>query len=135
MKYYILSQVPLTPEQVHRALTTQDYTTIGVLIVGFCVAILGIWKLSSWTGKELVIPFRDKIFVLLTEWSTKFFSHLDTVGNTLQGICDNLSKLTDVPERLDRMEKKVDTLDRNVEKINNHLTLQDGKFQTKNDNH
>ena len=135
MKYYLLSQVPLTPDQVHRALTTQDYTTIGVLVVGFFIAVLGIWKLSSWTGKELVIPFRDKIFVLLTEWSTKFFNHLDTVGLTLQRISDNLSKLTDVPERLDRMEQKVDTLDRNVDKINNHLTLQDGKFQTKNDNH
>lgn len=116
-----LAQVPVTPDQVHRALTTQDYTTIGVLVVGFAIIVLGSWRFFSWFGKEIVVPSRDKAF-----------SHLDQVNTTMKDISASLSKLSIVPERLDRIEQKVDTLGNRVDKIDEHLTLQDNKSISKN---
>lgn len=117
---YLLSQVPITPDQVHRALTTQDYTTIGVLVVGFAIIVIGGWKFSSWFGKQIVEPSRDKMF-----------NHLDQVNVTMKDISTSLSKLSLVPERLDRIEQKVDTLENRFDKIDEHLTLQDNKFPQK----
>lgn len=127
-----LAQVPVTPDQVHRALTTQDYTTIGVLIVGFAIIVLGGWKFSSWLGKEIIIPSRDKLFVLADQFKDKMFEHLNSVGSTLKDISNGLHKLMVIPERLDRIEEKVDTLNTRVDKIDEHLTLQDSKFPSKN---
>lgn len=127
-----LAQVPVTPDQVHRALTTQDYTTIGVLIVGFIIIVLGGWKLSSWFGKEIILPSRDKLFVLADQFKDKMFEHLNSVGSTMKDISSSLQQLMVIPERLDRLEEKVDTIGNRVDKIDEHLTLQDGKFPTKN---
>lgn len=131
MNYNLLSQVPVTPDQVHRALTTQDYTTIGVLIVGFIIIVLGGWKLSSWFGKEIVLPSRDKLFVLADQFKDKMFEHLNSVGSTMKDISSSLQQLMVIPERLDRLEEKVDTIGNRVDKIDEHLTLQDNKFPQK----
>jgi hypothetical protein len=121
----------ITPEQVHKALTTQDYTTIGILVVGFAIVLLGGWKLSSWIAKEIIVPGRDRFFIIADQVKDKFFGHLDRVGTTLDNISTNLGRLTEVPERLDRIEKKVDTLGHKVEVIDEHLNTSDSKFSSK----
>lgn len=142
MNYNLLSQVPVTPDQVQKALTTQDYTTIGVLVVAVSVLVLGFWKLSSWTGKEVIIPVRDKAFKMADEGSTKLYNHLDKVGTSMDilgksmdTIAENLGKLAEVPERLDRIEKKVDTVTSKVENMDVHMKLQDAKLDNLSKGH
>lgn len=133
--FYVLAQVPVTPDQVHRALTTQDYTTIGVLIVGFAIILLAGWKFGSWFGKEILIPARDKLFNLSDKFYDKMSEHLTDVGRTMKDISDNLRELSGMPKRLDSIEKKVDSLsthftnlDENVKSLEDHMRLQDSKL-------
>lgn len=132
---YSVAQLPVTPDQVHRALTTQDYTTIGVLIVGFIIVILAGWKFGSWFGKEILVPTRDKLFNLADKCYDIMSKHLTDVGKTLKDVSDNLQELSGMPKRLDSIEKKVDSLsihvsdlDENVKGLETHMKLQDSKL-------
>ena len=133
--FYVLAQVPVTPDQVHKALTTQDYTTIGVLIAGFAIVVLAGWKFGSWLGKEILIPSRDKLFLLADKFYDIMSKHLIDVGTTMKDISDNLRELSGMPKRLDSIEKKVDSLsthftnlDENVKSLEDHMRLQDSKL-------
>lgn len=133
----LLAQVPVTPDQVHRALTTQDYTTIGVLVVGFIIATMAVWKISAWFGKEILVPTRDKLFQLGDKFYEKMSEHLNSIGTTMTDISNNLRELSGMPKRLDNLEKKVDSLsmqvsdlDENVKGLETHMRIQDSKLDT-----
>ena len=106
-------------DQAHRFLIEDKYTITGVLIVSAIVAIMAFWKVSSWVGKEVLIPFRDK-----------GFAHLDTVNDTMKDISKSLNQMATIPQRLDIIEKKVDNLGDKVENLDSHMKLQDNKIDS-----
>ena len=115
---YLLAQSEI-PDQAHRFLTEDKYTITGVLIVSSIVAILAVWRFSSWVGKEIILPVRDK-----------GFKHLDQVNETMQDISNSLNQMSSIPQRLDTIEKKVDDLGDKVEGIDTHMKLQDTKIDS-----
>lgn len=113
---YLLSQTEVA-DQAHRFLIEDKYTITGVLIVLVIVFVVAVWKISSWLGKEVIIPARDR-----------GFSHLDKVGVTMTAISESLEKMSSIPQRLDRIEVKVDDLSGKVGELDNHMKLQDNKI-------
>lgn len=112
------------PDQAHRFLTEDKYTITGVLIVSSIVAILAVWRFSSWIGKEIILPVRDK-----------GFKHLDQVNETMQDISNSLNQMSSIPQRLDRIELKVDDLGNKVENLDTHMKIQDSKIDSLSKGH
>lgn len=126
---YLLAQSEI-PDQAHRFLIEDKYTITGVLLVIVFVIALGIWKVSSWIGKEVVIPFRDDGRKHLGKVDTT----LDKMGDTMVEISKSLSQVAANQivnnQRLDTIEKKVDHLGDKVEGIDTHMKLQDNKIDS-----
>lgn len=116
--FSLLAQTDI-PDQAHRFLIEDKYTITGVLIVGAIVVIVAIWKISSWIGKEILIPGRDK-----------GFQHLERVNETMKDISQSLNKMSEIPQRLDTIERKVDHLGDKVNDLDSHMKLQEGKIDS-----
>lgn len=130
---YLLSQTEVA-DQAHRFLIEDKYTITGVLLLIVFVIAMGVWKLSSWIGKEVVIPFRDRGMKVMESHLDKVDGTLGTMGNTMTEIAKSLSQMSATQvintQRLDTIEKKVDNLDDKVENLDTHMKLQDSKIDS-----
>jgi hypothetical protein len=130
---YLLSQAEVA-NQAHRFLIEDKYTITGVLLLVVVVIVLGIWKLSSWFGKEIVIPFRDKGLKVMESHLDKVDGTLDTMGTTMVDISKSLTQMAATQivntQRLDTIEQKVDNLDSKVGNLDSHMKLQDNKIDS-----
>ena len=128
---YLLSQTEVA-DQAHRFLIEDKYTITGVLLVIVFVIAMGIWKLSSWTGKEVVIPLRDKGLKVMESHLDKVDKTLGSMGETMTEVAKSLSQMSATQavntQRLDRIEVKVDDLSGKVGELDNHMKLQDNKI-------
>ncbi len=135
---YLLSQAEVA-NQAHRFLIEDKYTITGVLLLVVVVIVLGIWKLSSWVGKEVVIPLRDKGLKVMESHLDKVDGTLSTMGTTMIDVSKSLTQMTATQiintERLDTIEKKVDNLDNKVGNLDSHMKLQDNKIDSLSRNH
>ena len=105
----LLAQV-VDPAQAKEWMTESNYTTTGVVVVILICVGLSLWRVTSWVGREFVIPGRDRMF-----------RHLDRVDQTMQDVSMSLQKLATVPERLDVIEGKVDNLSQRVDNMDTNL--------------
>lgn len=130
---YLLSQTEIA-DQAHRFLIEDKYTITGVLLLIVFVIAMGVWKLSSWIGKEVVIPFRDRGMKVMESHLDKVDGTLGTMGNTMTEIAKSLTQMSATQivntQRLDTIEKKVDNLDDKVENLDTHMKLQDSKIDS-----
>jgi hypothetical protein len=130
---YLLSQTEVA-DQAHRFLIEDKYTITGVLLLIVFVIAMGIWKLGSWTAKEVVIPLRDRGMKVMESHLDKVDGTLSTMGNTMTEIAKSLSQMSATQvvntQRLDTIEKKVDNLDDKVENLDTHMKLQDSKIDS-----
>lgn len=99
-------------ETLKKLLTEQNYTVAGVVLVILFFIGLAMWRVLTWTGSNVVIPARDRIF-----------KHLDVVNETMRDVSENLGKLSEVPQRLGSIEGKVDGLTERVDDIDSHLQV------------
>jgi|GEM_PF-6796710 len=97
-------------ESARRLMTEQNYTVAGVVLLILIALGLAIWKVLSWTGTNVIVPARDRVFL-----------HLDVVNATMKDVSSNLGKLSSVPDRLDSIEGKVDDLTERVDGIDAYL--------------
>jgi hypothetical protein len=99
-------------ETVKKLLTEQNYTVAGVVLVILFFVGLAVWRVLSWTGTNVVIPARDRMF-----------KHLDRVDSTMQDVSEMLPKFAEMPARLESIEGKVDDLNERVDDIDSHLQM------------
>lgn len=83
-----------------------DYTTTGILVLA-CIAMGAfIWRALSWVESR-----GDQVI-------TRSFTHLDKVDTTLSNVSTVMSQLI---QRLDTIESKLDGVLDRVDEIDNHL--------------
>jgi len=130
---YLLSQTEVA-DQAHRFLIEDKYTITGVLLLIVFVIAMGVWKLSSWIGKEVVIPFRDRGMKVMESHLDKVDKTLGAMGETMTEVAKSLTQMSATQmvntQRLDTIEKKVDNLDDKVENLDTHMKLQDSKIDS-----
>jgi hypothetical protein len=97
-------------EVARKIMTEQNYTVAGVVLAILIVVALAVWKVLSWTGTNVIIPARDRVF-----------AHLDIVNSTMRDVSCSLGSLSTMPDRLDTIEGKVDHLQVRVDGIDTHL--------------
>lgn len=97
-------------DTARKLMTEQNYTVAGVVLLILFVVGLGVWRVLSWTGAQVIIPARDRMF-----------AHLDIVNTTMRNASDVLPKLAEIPARLGSIEGKVDDLTERVDDIDTHL--------------
>ena len=106
----LLAQVDA--ETVKKLLTEQNYTVAGVVLVILACVGFALWRILSWTGNNVVIPARDRMF-----------KHLDRVDETMREAAEVLPTLAEIPKRLESIEGKVDDLTVRVDDIDSHLQV------------
>lgn len=104
----LLGQIDV--DTARKLMTEQNYTVAGVVLVILFLVGLGVWRVLSWTGSQVVIPARDRMF-----------AHLDVVNETMKDGSEMLRKLSEIPARLGSIEGKVDGLTERVDDIDSHL--------------
>lgn len=112
----LLAQIDV--DTARKLMTEQNYTVAGVVLVILAVVVFGVWRVLSWTATNVAIPGRDRLFRYVD-------SSIDTMTatvTTMRNVSENLEKLAEVPERLERMELKVDGLAQKMERVDSHLS-------------
>jgi hypothetical protein len=104
----LLGQIDV--DTARKLMTEQNYTVAGVVLVILFLVGLAVWRVLSWTGSQIFIPARDKMF-----------AHLDVVNETMKDGSEMLRKLSEMPARLGSIESKVDGLTERVDDIDSHL--------------
>ena len=104
---YILAQ---TIDQLNQIAKSNDYTLVGVLLMGICVIVAGLalaaWKFSAWAS------------VRVDSAIARAYKHLDGVDETMTCLRDSIGGI--VP-RLQRIEEKVDGVSARVDNLDNHI--------------
>lgn len=77
--------------------------TFGLAVVILIAIGLAIWRLSKWTGKEVVIPLRDQVISRFLAFLSKIENTVSKLDTNVDRVTNNLEKQTTALEHLESL--------------------------------
>ena len=96
--------------------------TFGLAVTVLVAIALALWRIAVWTGREVVIPLRDK-------WLTRWDSFLADLSTALVKLDANLSRMAATVEQQARTLERCQLQARTLETLNMHTREEREKAQ------